>query len=133
MSNTLPGSSPEEPLTVPRWLAWATLLVVVGVALWGFTLAASADAWEFPNGSDLAPSRAVERPDGAFEVFPARCTVFEDGSARCGSWDEGTESPEVAAVPGTLEAHRQTMAALFEVIDRLDYVTARLAVIEARS
>lgn len=50
--------------------------------------AAAVEAWQFPNGGDLAPSRIVVRPDGVREAFPARCIVFEDGSARCGEWDE---------------------------------------------
>lgn len=70
----------------PRATVIALLLTLAAIA---FVAAprAFANVWDWPNGGEQAPTRIVERPDGTFESFPARCTVYEDGSARCPDWD----------------------------------------------
>ena len=80
------------------------LVVVVAVAL----PRAAAHAFNWPNGGTLTEHVTVERPDGGHEVFPARCKVFEDGSARCPDWD-GNPGAEVS-IEKLVAAHERAKA-----------------------
>lgn len=78
-----------------RWLLGFTavlLALMLGLTFWPFLTGADAlesqQQWEWPTGGMLSEHRTVQRPDGAWEVLPARCVIWEDGSARCGEWDE---------------------------------------------
>jgi len=73
-----------------------TTIIAITTTIIGIVLAvllvhggAKAGAWQFPPpGGELAPTIVLERPDGQYEAWPARCRVFEDGSAQCGEWDQ---------------------------------------------
>jgi hypothetical protein len=53
--------------------------------------ASATDSYTWPNGAGLEGHRTVITPTGTVEIFPARCTVWEDGAAVCGEF--GTVAP----------------------------------------
>ena len=99
-----------------RWRAAAIFGAVLAILV-GLAGVASATGFDWPGGGTLAESKVIERPDGGFEVFPARCTIFEDGSVRCPDWDGNPGDPEAFALDARLDRLDHAIASFGRVLD----------------